>query len=911
VTGRRPRDSADAVLARLGMSADTAVPPLEALGLWSDGKPTPEVWPVVEALALSSNPDQSLRALARLAERSPEGWAALVAGEDHTGPGAVARAAVVAGASEPLADLVAADPSSLRILSGDLGPWDGDQYFHACLERLREAEDPVLEMALEQRRGLLRIAARDLLGMAETPEIAAELAGLAAGILGAAMQHLAEHLDPDGKARIAIIGMGKLGGRELNYVSDVDVMFVCDGDWGLATKLCERFMRRCAQITPVGRAYEVDANLRPEGRDGPLVRTLDAYRSYYERWAKTWEFQALLKARPVAGDVELGAAFTELVEPFVWPDRLEAEAVEEIQKMKGVVEGSKEVQRAGTRQVKLAPGGIRDIEFAVQLLQLVHARHDPGMRSPNTLEALAALAGAGYVGRSDAEDFRRAYVFLRTVEHRLQLTHLRRTHTIPAVDGDRRRLARTMGFASDGGRTDLERFDAELRAVQGLVRRIHEKLFYRPLLSRFAELTADAVLPLDEGGEEARLAEGAAKERLTALGFSNPDGALRHLDAMARGVTRKAKLFRAVLPALLPVLAAAPDPDGGLSSFRLLADRLHDSPTFLRTLRDTPPVGDVLATALGSSKVVGEWLQRQPEVFGLLSDLDGLERQLTPADYRRVADGLLRRGQGSEQVAEGLRRVKRREVVRTAVRDLALGADVEAVAGELTGLAEACLEAATALALREAGEAAEGLRLAVIGLGKLGGGELAYTSDLDVLVVFEPAASSQVAQRVTERLFKILSAVTPEGQAFLVDPNLRPEGKDGPLARSLESYRAYYERWAETWELQALTQARHVAGDAALGAAFVEMTCEQVYPEEAPAKRLQEVRLMKARVERERSTPRRQIRTAARPKPRWARTAAAGDLPTKAVGAPPLPRSRRARDGGWGTGSTSSSARGA
>ena len=320
-------------------------------------------------------------------------------------------------------------------------------------------------------------------------------------------------------------------------------------------------LRLVGEATPEGRAYEVDMNLRPEGRDGPLVRSLDSFEVYYKRWAKTWEFQALLKARPVAGDADLGRAFASLAEQFVWPDKLEAEQVGEIQRMKGEVERSRPAQKGGARQVKLAPGGLRDIEFAVQLLQLVHGRHDPTLRSPNTLDALFALAEGDYIDEGDAQLFSDAYQFLRTIEHRLQLTRLRRTHTVPASAEERYRLARSAGFRDVKAATALEQLDREYARVQGYVRRLHEKLFYRPLLERFAEIGRAEQVAVGDG----RLDEQAARERLAALGFANPEGALGHLDALAAGVSRRARLFRTLLPAILPTLAGAPEWSMGLA----------------------------------------------------------------------------------------------------------------------------------------------------------------------------------------------------------------------------------------------------------------------------------------------------------------------------------------------------------
>jgi glutamate-ammonia-ligase adenylyltransferase len=509
--GDGPVRTAEAVLARLGVAADTAIPALAAVGLWSEEGPRPQAWPVVDAVSASCYPDLALAGVMRLADRNPEGFTRVCADEKL-----LQRLACVVAASEALAVLLTTSPGALDVLLGDLEPTTAETVRAAGRALLQATEDPVarsVALTRLQRHGLLRIAARDLVGLADTARVTCELADLAEGLLAAALDVVLVERE-DGDVRLAVVGMGKLGGQELNYVSDVDVIFVADGDWAAGTRLAERLLRLLGTVTPDGRAYEVDTNLRPEGRDGPLVRSLDAYAAYYERWAKPWEFQALLKARPIAGDGEVGQRFTELVEPHLWPDRLEGRVVEEIQRLKGVVEGSRAVRRAGARQVKLAPGGLRDIEFAVQLLQLVHGRHDRSLRSPNTLAALAALAEGGYVDEGDANLFGDAYQFLRTVEHRLQLHRLRRTHTVPESAEERYRLARAAGFRDVRAATALAQFDREYARVRGYVRRLHEQLFYRPLLSRFAELSSSEQMAVADGDH--RLAEHAARDRLAS-----------------------------------------------------------------------------------------------------------------------------------------------------------------------------------------------------------------------------------------------------------------------------------------------------------------------------------------------------------------------------------------------------------
>ncbi|MPZ87673.1 MAG: bifunctional [glutamine synthetase] adenylyltransferase/[glutamine synthetase]-adenylyl-L-tyrosine phosphorylase [Nitriliruptorales bacterium] len=859
--GERPRSgrlqTSQARAVRLGLGAE-ALTTLEVLGAVSRpagmalAAPEPVVdWPLVEAMVAGADPRRCLLAFDRLADRAPAAWAALwrhahpdaapgrPAWPDRLAP--IARAALLAGASDALAGLLITDPGMLAILTGSLERHDAQRVCETARAALNHPGGQDARMlARAQRRGLARIATRDLLALADTPAIAAELSDLADGVLAAALQHVQDRLGLD--VPLSVVAMGKLGGRELNYVSDVDVLFVCDGDHAAANRVAEAFLRLCGEVTPEGSAYEVDPNLRPEGRDGPLVRSLDGCRAYYERWASTWEFQALLKARPIAGDRGLGEAFRELVEPFVWPDRREPSTIEDIQRLKGVVEGSPKVRKAGEREVKLAPGGLRDIEFAVQLLQLVHGRHDPTLRQRGTLPALAALAAAGYIGEDDAELFANAYGFLRTVEHRLQLRALRRTHALPADEPSRQRLARTLGYADGPDARAVERFDADLRRARGDVRRLHEKLFYRPLLGRFAELRArDLIVP-----GTGRMDPVEVRDRLGVLGFADPEAALRHLEALVAGTSRRARLLRTLLPTMLPVLADTPDPDAGLAALRSLTERLDASPTLLSALRDRPPVAERLATVLGSSPLVGRSLERQPEVLPLLADETALARRREAAEYRRLAGGLVRRHDTTEGVSNALRRVARRELARTAIRDLIGDANLEDVAVELSGLAEACLQTAVATVTPP------GVSLAVIGMGKLGGRELTYSSDLDVLFVFEPAEARVAALRAVERLLHLLSGLTPEGRAFPVDPNLRPEGKDGPLGRTLQSYQLYYQRFAQPWELQALTQARPVAGDTALGRAFVDVLAGLLYPAVVPEGRLDDVRAMKGRMERER-----------------------------------------------------------
>ena len=698
------------------------------------------------------------------------------------------------------------------------------------------------------------MAVRDLAGRVAVEETAAELADLADACLEAALAVAAGEsgYDPP-PMRLAVLGMGKLGGTELNYVSDIDVLFchepVAGAEPEAAARAAERVargvMRGLSAVTSEGTCFEVDANLRPEGRNGPLSRTLGSYLAYWDRWAQPWELQALIKVRPVAGDAELAERFRAEAEARVYPERLDPETVPAVRRMKARVETSAKARAGGDRQVKLGPGGLRDIEFAVQLLQLVHGRHDPALRSGSTLVALDRLTAAGFVGRADAAQLAEAYRFLRLVEHRLQLASERRTHTIPAGEEARRWLARTLGYRDGPEAGALERFEADRRRHAGAVRGLHEKLFYRPLLEAFGAVPAG----LDPEG---------ASERLAALGFANPDRAMASLRALTSGLSRRATLMRAMLPVMLPWLAEAPDPDGGLAALRVLAEALGDRAAFYGMVRDNPAAAELLCTVLGTSRLLGDLLARHPELLTAMADQHRVAAVRGPAELVASANAIVARHDETAAAWDGLRRFKRRELVRVAVRDLTGDLPVERVGAELAALAQACLEAGLAVAMREAGEGPPPVRVAVLGMGKLGGTELSYTSDLDVLFCHEPVAgadpetANRAADRVVRELLRGLSAVTPEGTCFKVDPNLRPEGRNGPLSRTLGSYLAYWDRWAQPWERQALIKVRPVAGDAELAGRFCAEAEARVYTDPLDPATVAEVRRMKARVESER-----------------------------------------------------------
>jgi glutamate-ammonia-ligase adenylyltransferase len=817
---------------------------------------------LVGLLSRTADPDQALAGLVRLAERADDGLVRALAADEHT----ATRLLSVLGASQALTDHLCRHPDQWRELADPfLGSTRPAAYaVRAALlgavgadpaSALPVAGLPAAQAAdalrVEYRRLLTRLAARDLAHHLGVDDAAAELSDLAAGTLEAALAVARAQVDDPQEARLAVIALGKCGGHELNYVSDVDVLFVFEPADGVAeaaaaqkaTQLASLLMQVCSAHTPEGTIWPVDANLRPEGKAGPLVRTIASHRAYYERWAKTWEFQALLKARPVAGDLVLGEEFVALVEPLVWQVAERDGFVGDVQAMRRRVLEHLPVKEAD-RQLKLGAGGLRDVEFAVQLLQLVHGRTDDHLRDPGTLTALATLTARGYVGREDGEALHAAYSFLRTLEHRIQLQHLRRTHVVPSDDASLRRLGRGMGFAKESAAALEEAWAHHRREV----RRLHEKLFYRPLLEAVARVPAAGV----------RLTTEAAGQRLAALGYVDPPGALRHLEALTSGVSRTAAIQRALLPAMLEWFADAPDPDAGLFGFRRISESLGSSHWYLKTLRDEGQVAERLARLLATSRYATDLLEREPEGVRMLGD------DLSPLGSEAILDRMRSTADRQEDPGEAvtaIRAIRRRELFRIAVGELFGEVDVAAVGAALSRLTDATLEATLEVAARDVrrqrGVDEAPTRLAIVAMGRYGGFELSYGSDADVMFVHEPHEgmgdeAATYAHAVANELRRLL--LTPATDPpLIVDADLRPEGKQGPLVRTLASYAAYYGKWSKVWEAQALLRADAVVGDESVRAAFTELIDPLRYPSGGLTDtEVAEIRRIKARVDRER-----------------------------------------------------------
>jgi len=842
----------------------TAVGVIES---WFDDFGSPDdIRRLVDEMLASLDPDLAMGSFARLASEHPDEFRAILAD-----PPRLARTARVFGASVALGQHLGVRPEATAELSGPLVPRDAAQLRAELLDAVGAdpaSATPVAApthadgLRLAYRRALTRIAARDLEApdpLAVLPDIARELADLADATIETALALARGEVSGWQKVRLAVLALGKCGARELNYVSDVDVIHVAEpalDDSGepvapvaealaVGTRLAASIARTCSAHTSVGTIWQVDANLRPEGKAGPLVRSLASMSAYYERWAKNWEFQALLKARPMAGDPELGRQFVDLVWPYVWRVADDPLFVGETQAMRKRVI-SLIPAREATLEIKLGAGGLRDTEFTVQLLQLVHGRGDERLRLRGTFEALEQLIACGYVGRADGAALGQAYRLQRVLEHRVQLVQLRRTHLMPTDEPSLRRLARAIGEA--GPDKLVEAWRSSTRRVL----RLHQRLFYSPLLEAVARIPS----------EQVRLTSEAAETRLAALGFNDTRAALRHIESLSTGTTRQAEIQRQLLPAMIGWFAAGPNPDHGLLAFRQVSEALGSTSWYLRALRDEGAMAENLARVLASCRYAVDLLLRAPQPVQMLGQAEGRHRPFE--DVLREMDAVAGRHDDPRAAVEAIRAVRRKELLRVAMGDLLGDTDLEAVGEGLSAVMDATVDAALRVATRGVEDAPA---LAVVALGRWGGRELSYSSDADAMFVMadtdDPQAAGR-AGRIIGRLRELLRQPGPD-PALEVDIDLRPEGKGGPMVRTLGSYLAYYQRWASTWEGQALLRALHGAGDRTLTAALLAALDGVRYPPGGlTTRQLTEVRKLKARMETERlprgADPRRHVK---------------------------------------------------
>ncbi|MFB8007341.1 bifunctional [glutamine synthetase] adenylyltransferase/[glutamine synthetase]-adenylyl-L-tyrosine phosphorylase [Nocardia sp. NPDC056000] len=861
----RPPTTRSAVpgVGRLGLMEPSAADSLRELA-WDNVDSVPLLW----ALSRSPDADLALLTLMRLREQLGSDWGALDSAL-RANTSLRGRLFALIGSSSAFADHLVADPGCWQLLlrpelpsrdevltslldavhaTPEAGPNAGPMLFRAGIS----GPDAVALLRKRYRDELMLLAAIDLAATVENEpvlpyqQVGWHLTDLADAALTAALSVAVARVcvDREVPARLAVIAMGKCGARELNYVSDVDVIFVAEPADTTSTRLA-------AEMMSVGSAafFDVDAALRPEGKAGALVRTLDSHIAYYKRWARTWEFQALLKMRPATGDLELGQQYREALMPMVWAASERPDFVTDVQAMRRRVEDLVPADLR-ERELKLGHGSLRDVEFAVQLLQLVHGKADEALHTQGTVESLGALAARGYIGRDDAANLTASYEFLRLLEHRLQLQRLKRTHTLPAPEDEEgmRWLARAAHMRPDGRQDAVGVLTSEIRRNAVRVRRLHAKLFYRPLLESVARLDADSL----------RLSPAAAVRQLAALGYAAPENALGHLKALTGEVGRKGRIQALLLPTLLEWLGETPNPDAGLLAYRRVSEGLDNEIWFLRELRDEGAIAQRLMIVLGSSAYLPDLLINAPETIRMYADGPNGPLLLAPATAdvaRGILSGAKRYDEPRRAVATA-RSLRRHELARIASADVLGMLEVPQVCEALSSVWIATLEAALQAVIRASGP--QPADFAVIGMGRLGGMELGYGSDADVLFVCDPrpgvdeTVAVKWANGVAEQVQRLLGAPSTD-PPLQVDAGLRPEGRNGALVRTLAAYAAYYKQWAQPWEVQALLRARQVAGDPELGVRFLHTVDPVRYPSGGMSPEgVREIRRIKARVDAER-----------------------------------------------------------
>jgi glutamate-ammonia-ligase adenylyltransferase len=808
--------------------------------------------PALAFVAKAQNPDQSLELLLRLSRNHTGPVKSFCAKASH-----LERLCLVLGASSALFEFLDRHIEQLALL-------ESKPNLPSLVEHSRELlaqAGSVAQIRIGYRKQLTKIASFDIeqLDPVEgVDQIAASLADLAGATLDAGLKLARQEIsNPENSVsfpklevsatRVAVIGMGKCGARELNYISDVDVIFVAEpsGDlessraMEIATKLVTRMMRIMDEVGNEPSLWQVDANLRPEGKSGALVRSLDSHQSYYERWAESWEFQALLKARPISGDQALGADYIARIWPKVWESTVRENFVESVQMMRQRVTDHIPLGEVDA-QIKLGPGGLRDIEFTVQLLQLVHGRNDESIRVRDTLGALEALSYGSYIGRDDAERFSAHYRFLRLLEHRIQLSAMRRTHLMPTDERARRAIARAVSL-------DLtaQQLISRWEKVKLEVRDLHQQLFYRPLLSAVSGLSQ----------EDLELTSAQAQDRLAAIGFGDTKGALAHISALTTGLSRRAAIQRQLLPVLLQWFAEGTDPDAALLAFRRLSEDLGDSHWYLRMLRDSSGAAKRMTQVFSTSRLATSLFEKMPEAAAWFDREDELEPD-TLESLNAQFEAIVSRHEDAETAAASIRAIRRKETLRVGM-GAALGIiDLERTSQGLTDLTESYLvaiqEIATKFLIEKQGPLCH--ELAIVAMGRFGGAELGFGSDADVMFVYrvlgEDVNKAQAEAEILVSEIRRLSA--DQSLEFELDLDLRPEGKNGPIVRSIDSYSAYYKRWAGTWESQALLRARLISSEQEISSEFLELINQYRYPEVIEQAAIVEIRRIKARVEVER-----------------------------------------------------------
>lgn len=771
-------------------------------------------------------------------------------------------------------------------------------------------EERIRTLRRFNRREILRIGVADILDNLDLADVTQQLSFLAEVTLQTAWEATESHLsrrhgrpqfiESDGAVRnssFTILGLGKLGGAELNFSSDIDIMYLYSGEGETApsspeaqkvdnrlfySRLAELVNKAVADPSEEGHCFRVDLRLRPGGRSGNLALSLRAYELYYETQGQTWERQALIKTRPVAGDEALGKEFLRTLTPFIYRQHLDYQAISEIKAMKEKINLSIALDPKMERDVKLGPGGIREIEFIVQAFQLMHGGQNPWIREPNTLRALHRLAEQRFLPAEEYADLIKAYTFLRRVEHRLQLLHQIRTHRLPETERELTKLAKRLGYHRQLTTTPAEDFLRDFKEHTGTVRWIYDRLFHKSSSVPVTEKPPGLALLLEDP-------EGATLVRrsLAEAGLTNVERGYRNLLMLKEGPQAaqfslsESRHLSKFLPLLLNALRLAPDADMALNSFEQFVRAMGARDSLFSLLSENPGLLNVLIRLFGHSESLAQLLILHPDLLNVFLYPEALEARRSRAEMAAELSSLLAEAEAPAARLDALRHFKKSQELRIGIREILGKADIAKTLRDLTEVADICLGAALKMAskemeaqygvphIKEGSQRGEKSQLALIGLGKLGGYELNFGSDLDILFVYDAEGETDGTSRedgtlpqsithreyyskLAHRALRILTTLTKEGAAYRVDVRLRPGGQKGEMAQSLASYTRHFETLAELWERQTLVKARMVAGDRELVSQFLRGAHDFIYGKSLTGEEIHQMALMRDRMGHER-----------------------------------------------------------
>lgn len=867
----------------------------------------------LKAIAQSPDPDMALNNLERLFSAALKKRE--IASYLFSDINAFSSVTKVFGTSQFLSNIILSNPDYLQKVLNTKTLKD-EKAVDVMLKEINIDEENLLQDAVTENlrtfknREFLRIGARDILGIAPLPVITEEISALASTCLETACRFAEKTVRKtfgipccrtrDGEvneSRFCVIGLGKLGGWELNYSSDIDIMYIYSTDEGETsgvesngkvknkitlheyyTKIAEIINKLISSSTEQGNVFRLDLRLRPEGRSGDMVNSLRSMEIYYESWGKTWERQMLIKAKPVAGDTEIGRDFLGLVKPFIYRKHLDFQAIQEIKEMKEKINLSVSSKGEMLNDVKLGYGGIREVEFFTQVLQLIYGGRDEKIIDSNTLKALKKLFEKSYISSDEYTTLVKGYTFLRMVEHRIQLLEGRQEHSFPNEEKKLRKFARKTGYFPEREADEKERFLNDYKFFTHEIRKIFDKLFYESTKPKEKEQKEEDFNILWND----ILSEEDSTKILKSMGFSEAEAAYKNLKLLRDGkpfshfMEKSRELLKEAAPLLFREIVKTPDPDMALNNLERFISTSSAPNLTVSLLAESSGARDILLNLFGTSEFISDILIRHPEYIDLIQDPDFLERRKPISEMEKELIGVFEKEKEWEAKLDLLRKYKTEEILRIGLMDILKDLALEDITKKISKLAEVCLRGAYRISYEElkkefgipyeAGQNGKDREseFAIFGLGKLGGEELNYSSDLDVIFVYsgegETKPEKNSKKRITNQEFfsklsiKILQAmneIREDGFVFKIDARLRPSGSSGSLAQSIKTYENYFKEQMQLWERQALVKIKCAAGSKSLEENFIPLAHRVVFEKEFTPEMASEIDRMRNRMEKE------------------------------------------------------------